>query len=87
MQIEGSCTNQAFLFGVIDRACRVSETARASVADLKEHKGLAILAHEVYFAAAIVNIALKNPDASTGKVSGCDAFEMIAQGFGAIHGS
>lgn len=63
VQIKGNGTDQTFLFGVIDRTCWVNKTARPPIPDLKEHEGLAILADDVDFAAAIVDIALQNPDA------------------------
>ena len=81
MQVKRDCTNQAFLFGVIDGAGRIYKAASAPIADLEEYESLTFLSDEINLAAAIVDVALNNPDAPTGEVTGCNALEVVTQGF------
>ena len=86
VQIKRDGLYQPLLFRVIDGACGVHKAAGPSVPDFKEDQRFAIPADQIYLTAAVVDVTFKNPDAATGKVASRNVFEMISQGFCAIHG-
>lgn len=86
VQIKRNRFHQSFLFRVIDGACGINEAAGTPVTDFEENQGLALPANEVDLTAAVVDVALKDLHAPAGKVAGCNTFEVISQGFCAIHG-